>query len=122
MRFADSVIVANESNKRLFSARSCPPEKISVIMNSPDETIFQNREQSAQVPTVRDPLKPFVIMYHGLPVQRHGLDLALAVAALRKIRESIPGSELRIYGRSTPFLEQVMSFVRAIPGATHLRI
>ena len=49
-------------------------------------------------------------MYHGSLVERHGLDLA--VMALRKIRESFPSVELRIYGRSTPFLERVMDSVR----------
>jgi glycosyltransferase involved in cell wall biosynthesis len=79
-------------------------------MNSPDERIFHHREASRQNPGERDNSKPFVIMYHGSSVERHGLDLA--VAALRKIRGTIPSAELRIYGRSTPFLEQVMNLVR----------
>ena len=37
-----------------------------------------------------DASKPFVIMYHGSLVERHGLDLA--VIALGKIRESIPNA------------------------------
>jgi glycosyltransferase involved in cell wall biosynthesis len=49
-------------------------------------------------------------MYHGSLVERHGLDLA--VSALGKIRKTIPGAELRIYGGSTPFLERVMDSVR----------
>ena len=110
MHFADSVIVVNESNKRLFSARSCRPEKMCVVMNSPDETIFQYREPPGQAVTRRDASKPFVVMYHGSLVERHGLDLA--VTALRKIRETIPDAELRIYGRSTPFLEVVMRSVQ----------
>jgi glycosyltransferase involved in cell wall biosynthesis len=109
MRFADSVVVVNESNKCLFSARSCPPGKITVVMNSPDETIFRHPQASKPTAAARDTLTPFVIMYHGLLVERHGLDLA--VEALQKIRGSIPGAELRIYGRSTPFLKQVMSYV-----------
>jgi glycosyltransferase involved in cell wall biosynthesis len=36
----------------------------------------------------------------------------LAVVALSKTRELIPNAELRIYGRSTPFLKQVMDSVR----------
>jgi glycosyltransferase involved in cell wall biosynthesis len=85
MRFADSVVVVNESNRRLFSARSCRPQKMCVVMNSPDETIFQYREPSGQAPARLDASKPFVIMYHGSLLERHGLDLA--VTALRKIRE-----------------------------------
>jgi glycosyltransferase involved in cell wall biosynthesis len=108
--FADAVITVNEAVQKIFSARSCPPAKITVVMNSPDEGIFQDRKPLRLSFTGRDPSKPFVIMYHGSLVERHGLDLA--VTALRKIQPAIPCAELRIYGRSTPFLEEVMDAVR----------
>jgi glycosyltransferase involved in cell wall biosynthesis len=110
LRFADAGLTVNEACRKIFSARSCPKEKITVIMNAPDEGIFRFREASKQISGARDSSKPFVIMYHGSLVERHGLDLA--VTALRKIRHSIPNAELRIYGRNTPFLEQVMDSVR----------
>ncbi len=106
LRFADAVLTPNEAFKRIFSARSCPAGKISVVMNSPDEEIFQYREGFAG----GDNSKSCVIMYHGSLVERNGLDLA--VTALRKIRETIPNAELRIYGRSTRYLKQVMDSVR----------
>lgn len=89
--------------------RSCLPEKIAVIMNSPDEKIFRHRQPVVQTLGIGDSSKPFVIMYHGALVERHGLDLA--VLALQKIRKTIPNAELRIYGRNTPFLEQVLDLV-----------
>jgi glycosyltransferase involved in cell wall biosynthesis len=110
LHFADAVLTVNEACKRMFSARSCPPEKISVVMVSPYESIFQDREPSRKNLASRDRSKPFVIMYHGLLVERHGLDLA--VTALGKIRTSFPNAQLRVYGRSTPFLEQVMNSLR----------
>jgi glycosyltransferase involved in cell wall biosynthesis len=79
-------------------------------MSSPEEEIFREQEPSWLSSTGRDLSKPFVIMYHGSLVERHGLDLA--VTALRKIRPAIPCAELRIYGRSTPFLEDLMDAVR----------
>jgi glycosyltransferase involved in cell wall biosynthesis len=109
LRFADAVITVNTTCKRIFSTRSCAPDKIAVIMNSPDEAIFQHRETPAQVTAPRNGADPFVIMYHGSLVERHGLDLA--VAAVQKVRKTIPGLELRIYGRSTPFLQEVMDQV-----------
>jgi glycosyltransferase involved in cell wall biosynthesis len=105
--FADAVLTVNEACRKILSARSCPPEKISVIMNSPDEGIFKYRQPSSPGP---DPSKPFVIMYHGSLVERHGLDLA--VAAVERISQRIPRPELRIYGPSTQFLEQVMDAAR----------
>jgi glycosyltransferase involved in cell wall biosynthesis len=105
--FADLVLTVNIACKKIFASRSCPPAKIQVIMNSPDEDIFAFRPAVAS-PT--DELRPFVIMYHGSIVERNGLDVA--VAALGTVRCAVPGAELRIYGDSTPFLEQVMETVR----------
>jgi glycosyltransferase involved in cell wall biosynthesis len=110
LRFANAGLTVNEACRKIFSARSCPREKITVVMNSPDEGIFQFREPSRLSSSARDTSKPFVIMYHGSIVERHGLDLA--VTALGKIRHSVPNAELRIYGKSTSFLEQVMDSVR----------
>ena len=110
IRFSDAVLTTNEAFRKLFLSRGCPPQKISVIMNSPDEGIFRFYESSSPTSAAPDTAKPFVIMYHGSLVERHGLDLA--VGAVKKAREKIPGLELRIYGRSTPFLEQVMDSVQ----------
>jgi glycosyltransferase involved in cell wall biosynthesis len=113
LAFADAVLTVNETCKKIFSARSCPAAKINVIMNSPEETIFRFREPSIRSVAEREVTKPFVIMYHGSLVERHGLDVA--VTALEKARESLGNVELRIYGRSTPFLERVMDSVREKP-------
>jgi glycosyltransferase involved in cell wall biosynthesis len=105
LRFADAVLTVNEACRKIFSGRSCARQKITVIMNSPDEEIFRLQEPSAPS-TEPDISKPFVLMYHGSLVERHGLDVA--VKALGKIRKSIPRAELRIFGWSTPFLEDVL--------------
>lgn len=109
LRFADAVITVNRACAKIFAARSCPAEKIQVVMNSPDEGIFRFRP--AQPAADRTPgSKPFVIMYHGSLVERNGLDLA--VEAFARIRQSIPGAELRVYGSRNAFLERVMAWVR----------
>jgi glycosyltransferase involved in cell wall biosynthesis len=103
--FADSVITVNRACAKLFASRSCPPEKISVVMNSPDEEVFKVRGPKAAPREVRN--KPFVIMYHGSLVERNGLDLA--VDAFEKVRNSISNAELRIYGSPNAFLDRVMA-------------
>jgi glycosyltransferase involved in cell wall biosynthesis len=103
------VLAVNLACKKLFTARSCPADKVFVVMNSPDERIFKCRESSSFIDPP-GPAKPFVVMYHGSLVERHGLDLA--VSALGIVRQSLPQVELRIYGQSTAFLENVMSSVR----------
>src|SRR5438094_184680 len=115
IRFADLALTVNLACKRLFVSRSCPPEKVQVVMNSPDEKIFGVRAPRPAPPPPRAPGQPFVIMYHGSLVERNGLQLA--VDALARVRRSVPSAELRIYGPSSPFLERVMQSVRA-PGLT----
>jgi glycosyltransferase involved in cell wall biosynthesis len=107
--FADAVLTVNEACKQLFTARGCPPEKIHVVMNSPDESIFKYQD-ARRISIGPAPAKPFVIMYHGSLVERHGLDIG--VSALGIVKQTIPHAELRIYGQSTPFLEQVLNSVR----------
>jgi glycosyltransferase involved in cell wall biosynthesis len=107
---ADAVITVNVACKRLFAARSCSADKVSIVMNSPDETIFSHCD--AQSYPIYQPDQPFVIMYHGSLVERNGLHLA--IEALTQIRRLFPTVELRIYGRKTPYLEQVLETVRSV--------
>ncbi len=107
---ANLVITVNVACKRIFGSRSCPPAKIGVVMNSPDEEIFPFRATRSYPSPNQASTKRFVMMYHGSLVERNGLDLA--VDALRRVRTAVPSAELRIYGRKTPFLERVMGEAR----------
>src|ERR1700683_3944780 len=102
----DLAVTVNVACKRIFSSRSCSAEKIAVVMNAPDGQIFPFREARLSVSPRQDGNRPFVIMYHGSIVERNGLDLALD--ALARVRETIPGAELRIFGSQTAFLDRVM--------------
>jgi len=107
---ADRVVAVNLICKRIFAARSCRAEKIGVVMNAPDGAIFPYRAARSYPEKSIASREPFAIMYHGSIVERNGLDLA--VEALARVHKSIPSAELRVYGRSTPFLEQVMRRVK----------
>jgi len=102
---ANLVITVNEACRRIFSSRSCSNDKVGVVMNSPDENMFQYR--AARSYPVRQAGERFRMMYHGSLVDRNGLELA--VDALKLLQQGIPEAELRVYGRSTPYLEQVMN-------------
>jgi glycosyltransferase involved in cell wall biosynthesis len=114
---ADLVITVNLACKRIFSARSCRAEKIGVVMNSPDGEIFPYR--AARSYPVRTPDQRFHMMYHGSLVERNGLELA--VDALARLHKAIPTAELRVYGRSTPYLEHVMDKVRSLGLESNVR-
>jgi glycosyltransferase involved in cell wall biosynthesis len=116
---ADLVVTVNVACKRIFGSRSCRPEKIGVVMNSPDERIFPFQTAQLRPLSAGASAKRFVIMYHGSLVERNGLDLA--VDALARIRESVPAAELRIYGRKTAFLETVMERARNLGLKDHVR-
>ncbi len=107
---ADLVLTVNMACKRIFENRSCRSEKIGIVMNAPDEKIFGSPGERF-LPTARaEDTGTYVIMYHGSVVERNGLDLA--IDALAQVRTSIPGAQLRVYGRRTPFLETVMNQAR----------
>ncbi len=115
----DCIVTVNVACKRIFSSRSCRPEKIVVVMNSPDEAIFPFQARRSASSDSDGATKPFAIMYHGSIVERNGLDVA--VDAFARVRQVIPTAELRIYGSKNPFLDRVMADVHAkgLDGSVH---
>lgn len=107
MARADLVITVNLACKQIFSRRSCRAGKISVVMNTPDVSIFPYRAASSY--PLRTAGDSFRIMYHGSLVERNGLHLA--VEALARVPKNIGPIELWVYGRTTPYLEAVMAKV-----------
>lgn len=114
---ADLVVTVNEACRKIFSARSCRPEKVAVVMNSPDGDIFSYRP-ARSYPTRRID-QPFVIMYHGSLVERNGV--GLAVDALALVVKKIPAAELRIFGRPSPYLDSVMEKVKRLALEDHVQ-
>ena len=105
---ADQVLVPNAACRRLLAARSCPEDRIAVIMNSPDESILPFHSARSALTGKRN--KPMIVMYHGTLVERNGLDVA--VEAFACLCNKLPEAQLHIYGRATPFLERVMLSAR----------
>jgi len=108
--FADAVLTVNQACKKIYSSRSCPAEKINVVLNSPEDDIFQFRKLPPFAPNGEERAKPFVILYHGSLVKRNGFDLA--VDALALVRRTIPGATLVVCGDKSAFFEEVMMSVR----------
>jgi len=89
--FVDAVITTNISFLDLFAARSCPRNKIRLVMNSPQESVFEAVTDRNR----RPPDDKYIIMYHGTITERYGLDTA--VDALLQVRKEIPTAELHVY-------------------------
>ncbi|MBW2202650.1 MAG: glycosyltransferase family 4 protein [Deltaproteobacteria bacterium] len=109
--FADRVITPNTAFRDLFVSRSCPPWKLHIVMNSPQETIFHKREIKAKNSEDSDRRDKFDLMYHGLIVERHGLDDAIEAASL--IKDQIPNLIFHIYGEGE-FLEDLKEKVKRL--------
>ncbi len=102
--FAHRVVTPNSAFKERFASRSCAAEKIEIVMNSPQRDIFHADEfPPPQAPSAE---REFVLMYHGLLVERHGLDLA--VRAIAKLRDRLPRLKLLLYGDPTPYMAEVL--------------
>ncbi len=92
---ADLVLTPNISFRDVFTSRSCPRGKIEVVMNSPQEEVFEALERGGR-PAVGRKAGRFAVMYHGTIVERHGLQDALAAVA--QLRTRIPGLVFEVYG------------------------
>jgi len=106
--FSDLALTPNLAFKKLFSSRSCRPEKIQIVMNSPQQEIF---DPDRFTPGENSEQRPgeFRIMHHGSIVHRHGLDLL--VEAVAQLRPTVPGIRLDIYGAETPYLSKLRETV-----------
>lgn len=104
--FADLVLTPNEAFRERFVLRGCPPDKIKIVMNSPESEIFHVSEGANPGSSSNASAnKAFKIMYHGLIVERHGLETALlAIATLRSV---IPALEFHIFGARTPYMDEI---------------
>lgn len=91
-KFASAVLTVEDRLKDILSSRGIRREKIHVLMNLPDESIFQPRPPRP----AKAPGDHFVMVYHGTLARRLGLDLA--VQAVSKVRDRIPDLEFRIIG------------------------
>ena len=119
--FAHLVLTPNLAFRNLFVSRGCPPGKIDIVMNSPQESVFlPGRDaggpgaaravrasagpafEGAQRGATAEPRPASpgpdsrVLMYHGTIVERHGLDTALL--AVSRLREEIPALRFHVYG------------------------
>jgi glycosyltransferase involved in cell wall biosynthesis len=102
--FSTIALTPNITFKNLFVGRSCRPDKMQIVMNSPDQDAFDPMRFATVDRMTRSPIE-FRLMHHGSIVHRHGLDIL--VEALALLKPKIPGIRLDIYGHNEPFLKVV---------------
>ena len=98
IHFADLVLTVNLACKKIYSSRSCQPDKIKVVINSPDDEVFRFQPTDACACNGKNGngSNPFVILYHGSLVHRNGFDLAMeSLEKVKKTISSAPAESLR---------------------------
>ncbi|HEX2980949.1 MAG TPA: glycosyltransferase family 4 protein [Anaerolineaceae bacterium] len=102
-RFADHVITVTDLWRRTLIDRGVPADKVSVVMNVADDSVF-NRTLVPVTGVGEEPALDFRLIYHGTLAYRYGIDLILEAVAL--IQNQISGIHLTIHGRGD-FIEDL---------------
>ncbi len=99
--FADHILTVTDLWRDSLIARGVAPDKVDVVMNAPDETLFAPR------PPTTGGKPPVTVIYHGTLTHRYGIDLL--VRAIDLARRRVP-LRLILHGRGE-MLPQIESLV-----------
>lgn len=107
VRFAHRVITPNDSMREAFISRGTPAEKVGVVMNSTDETLFD----PGRFPPHQRADDRFTLICHGSIEERYGLDTVIRAVAL--LKDEIPGLHLKIFGEGS-YLDELRALARRL--------
>ncbi|HEY3490797.1 MAG TPA: glycosyltransferase family 4 protein [Candidatus Deferrimicrobiaceae bacterium] len=107
--FADRILTPNIAFKNLFLNRGCPEAKIQIVMNSPQESIFDSQYSSTGK---KKEGQHFVLMYHGTIVERHGLGVALD--AIKQLQKAIPNIRFHVFGDGDSYYQKFMERINEL--------
>ena len=91
-RYADHVITVTDVWKEKLGSRSCDRNKVSVLLNVPDESLFSGDRTRA-----RDCSGGLNLFYHGSLEEHFGVDTLLM--AMPAVLKAMPNIKLHIYGQ-----------------------
>ena len=91
-RFSDALITVTDACKENLTNRGIRQEKITIVMNTPDNRIF-TYDKNREYKIIKKRAK---FIYHGTVAERFGIHVA--IKAMQYIKNKIPGSTLTIYG------------------------
>ncbi len=107
IRFASFAITCTEQMLEAFVSRGAPGERIEVVMNSTDESIF---DPARYVPRQRENGR-FSLISHGMIDERYGVDTI--IRAVGRLRDRIPGISLEVYGYG-PYGDELQRLVQEL--------
>ena len=92
IRFASRALTCTEQMREAFVSRGAAPDRIAVVMNSAQESIF---DPERYPPRAREEGR-FSLISHGTIEERYGIDTI--IRAVARLRDRIPGLTLDIFG------------------------
>jgi glycosyltransferase involved in cell wall biosynthesis len=96
LAYADAVLTVTQQLKDVYVSRGANPDKISVILNVPDERLLT----LARLPDGRTSTNGhFTLICHGAVEKRYGHDTMLKAVDL--VKSQLPAIRLRILGRGS---------------------
>jgi glycosyltransferase involved in cell wall biosynthesis len=104
-RFSGHVIVANHIWQERLLSRSLEPGKCTVVLNSPDRSIF--KKQTGRLARQ----ERFSLLYPGSINWHQGLDLA--IRAFGRIASRVPHADFHIYGEG-PLKQDLVALVKQL--------
>ncbi|WP_147257906.1 glycosyltransferase [Pseudonocardia hierapolitana] len=93
IRFADVAITVTDAMRRRFIERGAPAERVNVVMDGADESVFDRERRLAEYVPSAD---RFVMISHGTIEPQYGLDTVIEAIAL--LAPEWPGLQLQIFG------------------------
>lgn len=111
--FADRVFAVHQLHRLRLEQAGISGRKITVVMNSPQPSIFR---QTAARPV--DTTGKCVLVCHGTITQRLGIDTAIKAVSL--LADHIPGLQLRVIGGGD-YLEQARTLALRLQVSDHVR-
>jgi len=117
LRFADRVLTVTREMRDNFGKRGADVNKITVIVNVPDDDLFSLerfvglREEVDRIKREGKRRGEFRVFCHGAIEERYGLDLIVRAVGL--LEERIPGIRFRFLGKGD-YLEEILGLCEEI--------
>lgn len=111
LAFADRVLTVTREMRDNMGRRGADMDKITVIVNVPDDEMFRlelYEDAAAEVKALRKEERRkgvFRVLTHGAIEQRYGPDTI--IRAVARLKERIPGIEFRLLGKGS-YLDDVL--------------
>jgi glycosyltransferase involved in cell wall biosynthesis len=95
-RFAHQVLTSEHTKKHALVEHGLESDRIEVLLNLPDPRIFAKAASASAADPAGEPAAEFRLVFHGTLAKRLGVDLA--VRAVAKLRDEMPGLRLDLIG------------------------